>query len=76
VHLEVPIDVLRTHATFDAAELDAPLAHYLPSGRAHADPAAVEEAGTLLARAERPLVVAEHRDARAAMLAAAGSPPP
>jgi thiamine pyrophosphate-dependent acetolactate synthase large subunit-like protein len=58
VHLEVPIDVLRAEAAFDPAELDAPLERFLPSGRAHADPAAVDEAAALLARAERPLVIA------------------
>jgi len=36
-HLEIPIDVLRAEATFDPAELDAPLERFLPSGRAPAD---------------------------------------
>ncbi len=57
-HLEIPIDVLRAEATFDPAELDAGLEHFLPTGRAPADPAAVEQAAALLARAERPLIIA------------------
>ena len=52
-HLEIPIDVLRAQAAFDPAELDAPLERFLPTGRAPADPAAVEDAAGLLSRARR-----------------------
>ena len=57
-HLEIPIDVLRAEAAFDPAELDAPLERFLPTGRAPADPAAVEDAAGLLSRARRPLIIA------------------
>jgi thiamine pyrophosphate-dependent acetolactate synthase large subunit-like protein len=57
-HLEIPIDVLRAEASFDPAELDAPLERFLPTGRAPADPAAVEDAAGLLSRARRPLIIA------------------
>jgi thiamine pyrophosphate-dependent acetolactate synthase large subunit-like protein len=58
VHLEVPVDVLTAEATFDAAELDAPLERHMPAGRTPADPAAVDRAAALLAGAERPLIIA------------------
>ena len=60
-HLEIPIDVLRAEAAFDPAELDAPLERFLPSGRAPADPAAVEDAAGLLSARAAP---ADHRGRR------------
>jgi thiamine pyrophosphate-dependent acetolactate synthase large subunit-like protein len=58
VHLDLPTDVLFETAEFDLAELEAPLEQYVPVLRPAGDPAAVEHAAELLARAERPLVVA------------------
>ena len=58
VYLELPADVLAAAVDLDPAELDAPLERFRPAGRQHADPSAVERAAALLARAERPLVIA------------------
>lgn len=58
VHVDVPSDVLLGSAEFGPAELDAPLAHFVPGGRTPGEPAAIEEAARLLDGAERPLLIA------------------
>jgi thiamine pyrophosphate-dependent acetolactate synthase large subunit-like protein len=58
VHLDLPTDVLFEEAEYDLAELEAPLESYLPASRPGGDPEAIDRAAELLARAERPLVVA------------------
>ena len=58
VHLDVPQDVLGALVEFDDAAFDITPDRYRPTGRMQADPALVAEAATLLASAERPLVIA------------------
>lgn len=59
VHLDLPADLaMRGTATFDAAELDAPLERYVVSGRVPAGAETVARAAELLAGAERPLLIA------------------
>ena len=57
-HVDMPSDVLFETAEYDVAELDAPRESYVPTLRPAGDPTAVEEAAELLARAERPLLIA------------------
>jgi thiamine pyrophosphate-dependent acetolactate synthase large subunit-like protein len=67
------MDVLVESHDFDPADLDTPLAHFLPSGRQPADADAVLEAAGMLATAERPLVIAgagvTHSGAQAELMA-------
>lgn len=76
VHLDIPGDVLVESHDFSSDELDLPLAHFLPSGRAGADPQAVAEAAAILLRAKRPLIIAGagvgHSGAGARLMAIAG----
>ena len=59
VHLDLPADLaMGGVATFDAAELDAPLDSYVPTQRVPAGADSVARAVQLLAGAERPLLIA------------------
>ena len=72
VHLDFPGDVLVDKLEYDVQDLDAPLEHFMPSGRSQADHDAVARAADLLLSAERPLVVAgggtNHSMAQASLL--------
>ncbi|SHG52697.1 acetolactate synthase-1/2/3 large subunit [Kaistia soli DSM 19436] len=72
VHLDIPMDVLVESDDFGLDELDAPLSHFLPSGRQPAETAAVQRAAEILARAERPLIIGGtgvcHADAQAELM--------
>ncbi len=72
VHLDFPGDVLVDKIEYDLDDLDAPLEHFMPSGRSQADGDAILRAADLLFAAERPLVVAgggtNHAMAQAALL--------
>jgi thiamine pyrophosphate-dependent acetolactate synthase large subunit-like protein len=58
VHLDIPMDIFVESHDFTFEELDAPLQRFLPSGRAHADPAEINKAVDILKKAKRPLIIA------------------
>jgi thiamine pyrophosphate-dependent acetolactate synthase large subunit-like protein len=58
VALELTAEALDATCAYLASELDAPIEHVLPSGRAAADPHAVARAAELLLDARRPLLIA------------------
>ncbi|WP_437773636.1 thiamine pyrophosphate-binding protein [Arthrobacter sp. KNU40] len=57
VHLDIPGDVLKAEHDYNAAELDAPIQHFLPAGRTPADPAQVIEAAKLIGEGRRILLL-------------------
>ena len=57
VHLTLPIDL--QEARISEEDLPPYLPHeYRPTGRAHGDPALIQQAATLLANAQRPVIIA------------------